>query len=104
MIGYLWLGLVLIIIGVHLKFLVKKIQRNRKLRPLLGDGIKDDDVVIVRYKGRDLPMTYMEKIELWDNMDREQKRTMSTKIGKAIDKGKLKSEQTRPDAVKIFIE
>lgn len=104
MIGFLWIGLLVIIIAIHVIFLVKKIKRNRKLRPFLGDGIKDTDIVIVRYKGRDLPMTYLEKIELWDNMDREQKRTMSTKIGKAIDKGKLKSEQTRPDAVKIFIE
>ncbi len=104
MIGYLFLLLLVIIIGLYSHQCIKTKIRREKIRKFMPPGIADNDIVIVRYKGKDLPMKYIEKIELWDNMDREQRRTLSVKITKAIEKGKLKPEQTRPSNAKIFIE
>lgn len=100
-----YLIFVILIVYYHIFFLINRRKRFKIRQSRLGSGIADNEMVAVRYKGQLLPMRFIEKIEVWDNLTREEKREASIKIRKSIDKGRLsKSSVTPTSDIKIFEE
>lgn len=92
----IFLIIVALIYILIILFLIRNRRKIISTRFSLGDGIADDTMVCVIYKGKPIPMTYMEKITIWDNMSREEKRTQSLKTYKAIDKGMVSRDSVVP--------
>lgn len=90
--------MILTVIYIHLKYLRERSKLLRGVRSTLGDSPADTDFVIVNYKGERLPMTMWEKLNVWDFMDRGQKREASMAIKKGIKKGKLRDNILGRDA------
>ncbi len=89
----LFIVIVLIIAFIILRATVLTIKGDRLLRKVLPDDVPaDDEWVIVLYKGKEIPMTYLQKIEMWDNMPGSEKGRMVKKLDKAIERGKARPE------------
>lgn len=87
--GLIFLSIVISIISFLVYAITSLRAQTRSANEELGESPADTDFVIVNYKGERLPMTMMEKLTMWDYMDRGQKREASMAIKKGIKKGKL---------------
>lgn len=83
------LVVLLFVVGL-IRFRVRVLAGRRQM----VDGIADHELVGVRYDHHGetiiIPMRYIEYLEMWQNMDRSEKRAMANKLRKSVEKGKLK--------------
>ncbi|HQW95446.1 MAG TPA: hypothetical protein PLU58_06570 [Saprospiraceae bacterium] len=72
---------------------IQVITFDRKITKMLPDDEpSDDEWVVVMYKDKEIPMKYLEKLEIWDNMSGKEKSTMVKKLDLAIKRGKAVPE------------
>lgn len=84
------LGLLFIVAVLMIGFyLIRTSARMRKRRLSMDDDTPAmDEMVIVEFRGKEVPMTYLQKLEVWDYMSDKQKKNMVKAMDKAIERGK----------------
>jgi len=90
MITALFILFVLFIIWTLGKYAFKVKLFERTIRKHMDDSTpSEDEWVICMHRGKEVPMTYLQKVELWDNMTGKQKTDMVKKLDKTVEKGRV---------------
>lgn len=80
---------------IMIRALVRVKKSDALLRNTLKEVDKQHSMVVVVHNGIEVPMTYIQKVTLWDKMSQKERTDMAKRMKHVIDKGKARPEELR---------